>query len=87
MDTPLGEIVYEENNLDTNLKNIDQNPEFICFVNKAQSATFNEFGSHQHNSFISQDYNYTINGKVLAKYRFYARSMHIENKNNWQEAS
>ena len=35
LDTPLGEILYEENEIDENLKNINKNPEFICFVNKA----------------------------------------------------
>jgi hypothetical protein len=35
LDVPLGEILYEENEKDDYLKNINKNPEFICFVNKA----------------------------------------------------
>jgi len=44
LDVPLGEILYEENLKDDKLKNINKNPEFICFVNRAMSGTFDEFG-------------------------------------------
>tara|TARA_B110000285_G_scaffold234351_1_gene310993 strand:- start:1504 stop:1782 length:279 start_codon:yes stop_codon:yes gene_type:complete len=47
LDVPLGEILYEENEIDDNLKNINKNPEFICFVNRAMSSTFDEFGFNQ----------------------------------------
>ena len=35
VNAPLGEILYEENGNTPDLKNINKNPEFICFVNKA----------------------------------------------------
>ena len=47
LNAPLGEILYEENGNEPQLKNINKNPEFICFVNRAQSAAFDEFGSYK----------------------------------------
>ena len=50
---PIGEIIYEENKMDADLKEINSSPQFQCFVNRAQSATFNEFDNHKKSSFIS----------------------------------
>ena len=38
---PLGEILYEKNEVDPNLHNINTVPEYINFVNEIQQTLFN----------------------------------------------
>ena len=94
---PIGEIIYEENNKDELLAKINETPEFICFVNKMQSKTFNEFNNVRggQDSYETKYYKHQYidsKGKKRNKwYRFYAQSFMTENKNRknsiWQNDS